>query len=134
MTDIGTPVVCAHTRSVSGTITIELNEEGTSGRASVSWTHTDQSVSGFRCEFQGSSLKHGVSEAQVGGGPSALSFSAMENVPGNANRSDQYTFNGSISGTTITGTLNWQTRSQTTAASGPFTGTGSITIPVTLTR
>ena len=32
------------------------------------------------------------------------------------------------------GRLNWQTQSQTTAASGPFTGTGSITIPVTLQR
>src|SRR5688500_11695499 len=74
-TDIGTPVVCAFTKSVSGTLTIELNGEGTAGEAVVRTTHATQSVAGDRCNLdaQPATIDHRT-EAQVGGGPSALSF------------------------------------------------------------
>lgn len=134
-TAIGTPVVCAYTRTVSGTMTMELNGEGTAGKAAVRMTHTNQSVSaGCNLDAQPRTLDHGM-EVQVGGGPSALSFAASETGTGTGmNAAIRYTFNGSLSGNTITGSLNWQTQGQTEAGGNTFTSSGSITIPVTLQR
>lgn len=138
-TDIGTPVVCAFTRSVTGTLTIELNGDGTSGKAAVRTTHTTQSVAGDRCNLdaQPRTMNHGE-EAQVSGGPSALSFSVTTTGPSqtgtNNSASISYSFNGSLSGNTITGSFNWQTQGQTTAGNNTFRSSGSITIPVTLQR
>jgi hypothetical protein len=138
-TDIGTPVVCAYTKSVSGTITIDLNREGTAGEAVVRTTHTTESVSGDRCNLdaQPRTMDHRT-EAEVGGGPSALSFAVTTTGPSQSGTSNaatiSYAFNGALSGDTITGSFTWQTQGQTTAPSGPFTSSGSITIPVTLQR
>jgi hypothetical protein len=132
-TEIGTPVVCAYTRTLSGTMTMELNEEGTSGRAAVSTTHTNQSVSSG-CNFVASTLQHGA-ETQVAGGPSALSFSYSETGSGsNQNATIRFTFNGALSGSTVTGSLTFETQGQTSAGGNTFTSSGSITIPVTLQR
>ena len=135
-TGIGTPIVCNFTRSISGKMTLELNDEGTSGRGTISMTHTDLSVSGQGCNANpGAPLEVRMNDYfAVGGGPSALSFSVTEKPPGNANRTDQYTFSGSLSGDTITGTFTWRTSDQTASPNGTFTGSGSFTIPVTLQR
>jgi hypothetical protein len=136
-TDIGTAVVCAVTRSISGTLTMELNEDGTSGRAAVSTTHTDLSVTavaGGFCNFNPQTRQHGA-EVQVGGGPSALSFSHSETGTGtNQNATIRFAFSGSLSGSTITGSLAFETQGQTTSPSGPFTSSASTSIPVTLQR
>ena len=136
-TDIGTAVVCAFTRSIGGTVTMELNEDGTSGRAAVSTTHTDLSVTaiaGGFCNFNPQTRQHGA-EVQVSGGPSALSFSHSETGTGtNQNATIRFSFNGSLAGNTITGSLTFQTEGQTTSPSGPFTSSASTTIPVTLQR
>lgn len=136
-TDIGTAVVCAFTRSITGTVTMELNEDGTSGRAAVSTTHTDLSVTaiaGGFCNFNPQTRQHGA-EVQVSGGPSALSFSHSETGTGtNQNATIRFAFSGSLSGGTITGSLTFETQGQTTSPSGPFTSSASATIPVTLQR
>ena len=136
-TDIGTPVVCAFTRSITGTVTMELDEDGTSGRAAVSTTHTDLSVTaiaGGFCNFNPQTRQHGA-EVQVSGGPSALSFSHSETGTGtNQNATIRFAFSGSLSGSTITGSLTFETQGQTTSPGGPFTSTASTTIPVTLQR
>jgi hypothetical protein len=136
-TDIGTPVVCAYTRSITGSMTLELNGEGSSGRGTLSMTHTDLSVAGDRCNPNPSPpLDVRLSgDFAVSGGPSALAVTHTEqsNQSGVV-RMDNYTFTGSLSGNTITGTLSWNTRSQTSAGGNTFTGTGAFTIPVTLQR
>ena len=71
---------------------------------------------------------------QISGGPGALAFSATVSGSGNAERTDHYTFTGSLSGTTIAGSLSWQTQSQTSANGSTFNGTGSLTMAVTLQR
>ena len=135
-TAIGRPVICAYTRTVSGTMTIELNGDGTSGKAAVSMTHTNQSVTTVAgdspCNFVPSETKHGV-EVEVSGGPSTLSFTASEGGT-NGNATVRHTFSGSLSGNTITGSLSFQTQGQTAAGGNTFTSNGSITLPVTLQR
>ena len=135
-TTIGTPVVCSFTRSIAGKMELELNGEGTSGRGTISMTHTDLSVGGQNCNAgPNPPLDVRMNDYfSVSGGPSALAFSVTEKTSGNANRTDQYTFTGSLSGDTITGTFTWRTDDQTQSPGGPFTGSGSFTIPVTLQR
>lgn len=137
-TGIGTPVICGVNRTVTGSMEIELNGDGASGKAAVRMTHTDVSVTTIAgtnpCNFNGHTLQHGV-EAQVSGGPSALTFSASETGTGvNQDAIIRYSFSGSLSGDTITGTLTWETQGQTAAGGNTFTSSGSITIPVTLQR
>jgi hypothetical protein len=118
---------------------MELDGDGTSGRAAVSTTHTDLSVTTIAatqnpCNFNPQTRDHGA-EVQVSGGPSALSFSHSETGTGtNQNATIQFRFTGSLSGTTITGSLTFETQGQTVAGGNTFTSRASTTIPVTLQR
>ena len=136
-TAIGTPVVCNFTRSITGSITFELDGDGASGKGTLSMTHTDVSVSGTAGCGNNPNPPLDVRLSRdfaVSGGPSALAFTHTEQTSQGASRTDNYTFTGALSGNAITGTLSWNTRSETTAGGNTFTGTGSFTIPVTLQR
>jgi hypothetical protein len=126
----GIPNTCSNNRTVTGELEIELNGDGTSGRASVTLSHRDVSASGFRCTFQDANYKTYVSETPVSGGPSALAFSFNENFAQGATGVYQTNFSGSLSGETITATLSWATQS----TANECTAVGSFTAPVTLTR
>ena len=129
----GTPFACSYTRSINGEMTFELDGDGASGRGTLRMTHTDLSVTGPGCSLQNNPLDVRMNDYfSVGGGPSALAFSVTQTTNTGAQRTDQFTFNGSLSDTTITGTLSWETRDQTPSPSGPMSGSGSFTIPVTL--
>jgi hypothetical protein len=133
------PSICTFTRVMTGTLKIELNEDGTSGKATVETSQTEIAVTGT-CFIVGNSMNFGAREIGVAGGPSALAFSHTEtgNNVANSSRADRYTFSGSLSGSTITGSLAIETSGENTrmGSIGLETnrGSGSLTVAVTLQR
>jgi len=140
-TNVGTggpvsPSTCVFTRAMSGTIRIELRPDHTSGPAYVEGSQTDQSVTGTQgCSLGTQVTTFTTPDTTATGGPSALTFSSTR---GSASQTTRVAFNGSHSGTTITGSLTVEMTSQTTSTSPAgvtsFTGSGTATLPVTLQR
>ncbi len=121
---------CVFTRSMTGTVTIDLNRNGTSGTGRVQGSQTDQSVTST-CILGTQPSTFSVAGEPVTGGPSALTFSSLTSGPGLTTR---VTFVGSFSGSTITGSLAIEMTSQSTFGPATITGSGATTVPVTLQR
>ena len=118
---------CTFNRTMSGTVTIDLHSDGT-GLARVSGTMTGVSASGT-CIPEGS-RNFSVPDGAVTGGPSAITFTTSNNdLP-----VTKATFNGSLSGSTITGQLTIEETTQTSTGGQTFTGRGTGTTTVTLTK
>jgi hypothetical protein len=118
---------CTFTRNVTGTIRIEMVGGTASGRAALSVTQTDVSLTG-NCILGTTPITFHLlrEDTPVSGGPSALSFNGTAPVG-----AETYgvQFQGSLSGNTITGTL------ALTVSSPPGSTparSGSTTMPVTL--
>jgi hypothetical protein len=130
------PSTCVFTRAMTGMMTIDLRKDGSGGRAYVEGSQTDQSVSGTQgCTLLTSPVTFTTPDTTATGGPSALTFSSFRTGPGQNTR---VTFNGSLSGSTISGSLAIEITTQGTSTSPGGTttlnGSGSTTVPITLTR
>lgn len=119
---------CVFTRSITGTIRIELVSGNSTGRATVAMTQTGISFTG-NCIAESTPVNFTLlrENTPVSGGPSALAFSGTAPVG-----AETYTvnFKGSLSGNTINGTVSL------IAASPPGSGatrTGATEMAVTLT-
>ncbi len=124
------PSTCVFTRSMTGTVTIDLRRSGTSGTGRVAGSQTDQSVTST-CILATQPITISVAGEPATGGPSALTFSSLTSGPGLTTR---VTFVGSFSGNTITGSLTIEMTSQSTFGPATITGSGATTVPVTLQR
>jgi len=123
----GPASTCTFNRTMSGNLTIDLKQNGT-GTARLSGTMTGTSASGT-CIPEGS-RGFSVPDGAVTGGPSAITFTTSNNdLP-----QTKATFNGSLSGSTITGQLTIEETTQTSTGGQTFTGRGTGTATVTLTR
>ena len=130
------PSTCAFTRSMSGTMTIDLKTDLTGGRAFVDGSQTDQSVSGTQgCSLLTSPVTFTTPDTIATGGPSALTATSTR---GEASQRTTVTFNGAHSGNAITGSLAIEVTTQTTATTPAGTsscnGRGTSTVPITLQR
>jgi hypothetical protein len=120
----GIPGSCSRTRSVTGTMRIELDSNHATGTARMQVSQTDISVTGT-CILAGMT-NFSVGEATrttVSGGPSALSFTHTAPI---GNETDSVEYTGSLSGNTISGILRL-----TIVMTG---GGGTMTTSVTLQR
>jgi hypothetical protein len=122
-------VTCAFTRSISGTIRIELFTGNATGRATMAMTQTPVSFTGS-CIAETTPINFTLlrENTPVSGGPSALVFTGTAPIG-----VETYTvrFSGSLSGSIITG------RIKIDLASPPGTNpsrSGSTELTVTLTR
>ena len=122
-------VTCAFTRSISGTIRIELFTGNATGRATMAMTQTPVSFTGS-CIPETTPINFTLlrENTPVSGGPSALTFNATTPIG-----VETYTvrFTGSLSGNVITGRITID------LASPPGTNpsrSGSTELAVTLTR
>jgi len=123
----GPASTCTFNRTMTGTLTIDLKQNGT-GTARLSGTMTGTSASGT-C-IPESSRGFSVPDGAVTGGPSAITFTTSNsNLP-----QTTATFNGSLSGSTITGQLTIEETTQTSTGGQTFNGRGTGTASVTLTR
>ena len=137
----GTSTQCVSARTITGTLTIEMEPSNTTGFASSTGTMTETSISGgSTCTPQPGPLPFNPG-GPVSGGPGALTFSQSSTgtTPTNSGTvtvTEKVEFKGSLSGDTITGTLGWiRTDSGTNGVggiTGVIRGSGSSTIPVTL--
>lgn len=127
------PSTCVFTRAMSGTMTIDLRNDLTGGRAFVDGSQADQSVSGTQgCTLNTSPITFTTPDMTATGGPSALTATSTR---GEATQRTTVTFAGSHSGNAITGSLSVEVTSQTTAgATTSCNGRGTATVPITLQR
>lgn len=130
------PSTCAFTRSMSGTMTIDLSSDLTGGRAFVEGSQTDQSVTGTQgCSLLTSPVTFTTPDTIATGGPSALTATSTRGEP---SQRTTVTFSGAHSGSAITGSLAIEVTTQTTATTPAGTsscnGRGTSTVPVTLQR
>jgi hypothetical protein len=116
----GRTSVCLYTKSLTGSMIIDLKQDGT-GVATMELVYTDVAVTGG-CTGSGGSFLLLRDNTPVTGGPSAISFGGT--TAGYSGR-----FTGALSGNTINGTLVF------TATTGPSlaaTYDGETTLQVTL--
>ena len=95
---------CFRTRAVSGTAKIQLTSGSGTGKAEVQVNQTELSVAGG-CLPSTQADTFGIRDIAVTGGPSALTFTASEPLGPGSTVINSVRFNGSLSGTTISGTL-----------------------------
>jgi hypothetical protein len=119
---------CTHTIAITGSITFELNDTGSSGTAKMEWNENDVAVAGG-CDA--GTARYSFTDAAVSGGPSALTFTFfLPGASGGVNQTTRtVTFNGSLSGGTIAGTVGIDRVQQ-----GNPNGRGSTTLSVTLQK
>ena len=115
---------CTRTRTVNGTITIQMNTGNATGTARMQVNQPEISVTG-NC-LAGTTVSFAVVDAAVTGGPSALSFTSAQMIGA---ENAEVTFTGAVSGSTITGNIDLRM----IGVSGGG-GTGTTRMNVTLTR
>jgi hypothetical protein len=120
---------CARTRTIGGTIRIQLNSANTSGTASLQMTQTEIAFSGGCGPAPGDSLN--LENLAVSGGPGALAFNGTSQSAGGTNTT--FTFGGTLSGNTITGTMSVNIQATANGPNQP-TGSGATTLTVTLQK
>jgi hypothetical protein len=128
------PNSCQSTRTISGTMKIQLQNGNTSGFGDIDGTITEISVtqSGL-CSPQNPSSVPFKFAGNVTGGPSNLTFTVEQLVTGNLTVTNTVKFTGALSGDTITGTVGYVNVSQGTVSNGStITGNASTSMPVTL--
>ena len=127
------PSTCVFTRSMSGTMTIDLRSDLTGGRAFVDGSQADQSVSGTQgCSLNTAPITFTTPDTTATGGPSALTATSTR---GEATQRTTVTFTGAHSGNAITGSISVEVTTQTTAgATTSCNGRGTATVPITLQR
>lgn len=124
---IGPPTNCASTRTVTGSMTIELRQSG-SGVATMQVSHTEVALTG-NCIPSSTPTSFSLQRENtpVTGGPSAIAFSGTAPV---GVVTHHVRFTGSLSGNTITGALALDV--VPTAGANPAFN-GSTTLQVVLT-
>jgi hypothetical protein len=134
---------CVSTRSINGTLKITLRAGNTDGRAEMSGSRQEVSISGgSTCSPQTGTLSLAVNEA-VTGGPSNLTFvnessgtSPTPNGGGSVTVTETTKFLGSLSGGVITGMLGFESLGRgMNNVNGTITtisNTGSASFPITL--
>lgn len=122
---VGPPTNCAFTKSITGTVHIDLKSDGT-GDAVLRLRVQGVSVTG-NCILDTTAYPVETQKLPVTGGPSAITFTYTY---ADAVTSDTWRFNGSLSGNTITGTLTHQVAPP---SGGNPRYSGSTTMTVTLT-
>ena len=122
---------CTLTRALSGNLTIDLRTDNTGGEVRLQGTADLISSSGCT---DTQSIGFSVADTQASGGPSALTFSSSRtSTSPQTENTNRVSFTGSHSGNTITGSLTIEFAVRYIDAF-PGTGSGSVTIPITLTR
>jgi hypothetical protein len=124
---VGPVNACTYVRSITGTIRIELSSGNATGRAALDLKTPDLSVTGncFLSTSTGGILLLSQN-TPVSGGPSALTFSGTVR---DGTETVTATFQGSLSGNTITGTI---ALTVTPSPGANPTYNGGTTINVTL--
>ena len=120
---------CFRTRAVTGTAKIQLTPGTGTGKAEVQVNQPELSVSG-QCNPNTQVETFGIRDIAVTGGPSALTFTASEPLGPGSTVINNLRFTGSLSGTTITGTLTIEIQGSPSSTSGG----GSTTLQVTLQK
>jgi hypothetical protein len=115
---------CTRTRSITGTIVMQLNTGNATGTARMQVNQTEIAFSG-NC-LAGPAVSFSVVDAPVSGGPSALTFASLQFIGA---ENAEVVFTGSLSGTTITGNVDLKMIAQSGGG-----GSGATRIPVTLSR
>jgi hypothetical protein len=129
----GATTNCVRTLALSGSMTMELDGGGTAGDASLTLNQTEVALTG-PCT-PGSPPPLSLFDAVVSGGPSALTFTHVgQSNAGGTQGTTTVKFLGSLSGTTITGTVGLEI-AQTGSTLSPNAGAnGSTTFSVTLQK
>jgi hypothetical protein len=119
---------CVFTEAATGSVTIELAAGNATGQASLQLQYTATSVTG-NCTLTSTPTTMSLlrQNTPVSGGPSALTFGGTAQI---GTQTHAITFNGSLNGSTINGTVGLTVT--TTAGASPNVS-GSATFPVTLT-
>jgi hypothetical protein len=132
---------CVSTRNINATMTINLRDGNTSGQLQTTGTNQEVSVTGAAtCVGLSNPSVPFNFAGDITGGPANLSFTFESTNTSTSGATVTVTlitkFNGSVSGDTITGTLGHaQTSNGSNLVNGissTITGSGSVTIPVTL--
>jgi hypothetical protein len=123
---------CTRTHTVSGTLRIELIGGNATGKAgSPQVTLTETSVTGTCIPAtQPITFSIRTEDAPVSGGPTSLTFRHVSTFVNGTTYT--VTFTGSLSGNTITGTINLDVA--TPPGANPPVQSGSTSFPVTLTK
>lgn len=124
----GQQTSCDRLNAVTGSMSIDLREGNATGTARLQATVNEVSVTGL-CG-PGSSFMFSVPDTAVSGGPPALTFTHTATGPSTTT----VVFNGSHSGSTITGTVRITVSSQGTGAGTSANLSGSTTLQVTLQK
>ena len=120
---------CFRTRAVTGTAKIQLTPGSGTGKAEVQVNQPELSVSG-QCNPSTQVDTFGLRDIPVTGGPSALTFTKSEPLGPGSTVINTVRFNGSLSGTTISGNLTIEIQGSPSSSSGG----GSTTLQVTLQK
>ena len=142
ITTVSAGVTCVSTRSITGTMTIQLDQraDGTiTGNGSTNGTNTETAVT------QGPLCAAGVSLPFNWGGPLTGTAGNMtipnqqttftSTTPATVTVTNNFAFTGALSNGVITGTVTYSSASsgqQNPPFSGTISGSGSTTFPVTL--
>jgi hypothetical protein len=130
-TNTGPASTCVFNRTVSGTMNMDLRTDRSGGAVRLQGTITEISAGGS-CIPSTAPVNFSVADITANGGPSNLSFSVTRTVA--ANSTETWSFSGSFTNNTVTGTLTFEQRQQTSTGGSTFTGVGSGSFPATLTR
>jgi hypothetical protein len=128
------PNTCQSTRTISGTMKIQLQNGNATGFGDIDGTITEISVtqSGL-CRPQSPASMPFKFTGNVTGGPSNLTFTVEQSATGTVTSTNTVKFTGALSGDTITGTVGYLNVSQGTGDFGAaITGNASTSMPVTL--
>jgi hypothetical protein len=129
----GATTNCVRTLALSGSMTMELDGGGTAGDASLTLNQTEVALTG-PCT-PGSPPPLSLFDAVVSGGPSALTFTHVgQSNAGGTQGTTTVKFLGSLSGTTITGTVGLEIAQIGSTLSPNAGASGSTTMSITLRR
>jgi hypothetical protein len=115
---------CTRTRTISGTIGMQMNSGNATGVARMQVNQTEISFTG-NC-IAGATVSFSVVDAPITGGPSSLAFSSVQAIGA---ENAEIAFTGALSGTTISGNIDLRMIGQSGGG-----GSGSTRMSVTLTR
>jgi hypothetical protein len=125
--------ICVRTMALGGSMTIELTDGGASGKVNLTVTQTQVALTG-PCSLLSPPPLSLVGIA-ITGGPSALTFTEVGQSSGGGTTGTTTTrFTGSLSGTTITGTVSLDIVQVGSTVTPDADASGSTTFPVTLQK
>jgi hypothetical protein len=125
--------ICVRTMALAGSMSIELTDGGTSGTASLQVTQTQVALTG-PCNLLSPPPLSLIAVA-VTGGPSALTFTEVgRSSAGGTTGTTTTRFTGSLSGTTISGTVSIDIVEIGSTVTPDAGASGSTTFQVTLQK